>query len=121
MQKLNSFSQLAIGALSGIIILHMVMLLALFARVEPHPPAFVGPLIGATLAFSTFTISLIWSDHSRKLIALITSMLMALPSVGPHKFLTEPEALVLSPVILSGTAFLILLTIYIVESLRRQE
>jgi len=59
MKKLNSTAQLAVAALSGIIVLHIVSLLALFAQAEPRPPNFVGPLIGATMALSVFTVLLI--------------------------------------------------------------
>ena len=119
MQKLNPLNQLATAALIGIIALHIMMILALFAQIEPHPPAIVGPLIGATIACAAFTLILIRAQHRSRHIALIVSILLALPSVGPHKFLTEQNALTLSPVILSGTTFLIILIVYTVRDFRK--
>ena len=45
----------ALAALTALILLHTVMLGALFAGVDPHPPARVapfgmGPFLGATLS-----------------------------------------------------------------------
>lgn len=120
MKKLNSTAQLAVAALSGIIVLHIVMLLALFSQIEPRPPNFVGPLIGATIALSVFTVLLILLQHNGRLIAVAISMLMALPAVGPHKFLTESDPLVLAPMILTGTSFLIILIFYLVKNVRQR-
>lgn len=119
MNQLTSKAQLAVAALVGLLILHTVMLLALFSGVEPTPPAFFGPFIGTTIAAAAFAIPMILWQHEHRLISVIVVLLMAVPGVGPQKVLTEPDILVLLPIVFSGTICLGILIVYIVSERAR--
>ena len=114
MKTLNSNSQLAVASLIGLVILHVVQLGALFAQLELSPPMFVGPLLGATIAIQMITIPLILWQHRSRFLGVIAVVLTAIPSVGPQKFFIEPEALVLSPIIILGTILTTILIVYAV-------
>lgn len=103
MNKLTALSQLTLASLVGLIVLHTVMLLALFSGGEPSPPTFFGPFIGAMIAVTVFTIMLILCEHKYRWFSVLVVFLMALPGVGPQKVFTEPDILVLSPVVIFGT------------------
>ena len=115
MHKLSSTAQLTIAALTALLILHVVMLLALFSGVDPKPPAFFGPFIGATIAVSAFTIPLVMWQHKYRLLGTGAVLLMAFVGVGPHKIVTEPDILVLSPIVTMGTVCLGILVAYLVN------
>jgi len=112
MKTLNSITQLAVASLLGLVILHMVQLGALLAQLELSPPIFVGPLLGTAIAIQVTTIPLILWQHKSRLLWIMIVVLTAIPSVGPHKFIIEPNALILSPMIILGTIFMIILTVY---------
>jgi len=114
MKSLNSMTQLAVVSLLGLVILHIVQLGALFAQLELSPPMFVGPLIGTAIAIQTVTIPLILWQHRSRLLWIIAVVLTAIPSVGPQKFIIEPDALILSPMIIMGTIFTTVLIVYAV-------
>ena len=112
MKTQNSMTQLAVVSLLGLAILHVVQLGALFAQLELSPPVFVGPLIGTAIALQAATIPLILWQHKSRLLGLIAVVLTAIPSVGPQKFIIEPDALILSPMIILGTLFVTVLIVY---------
>ena len=114
MKTLNSTTQLAVASLLGLVILHLVQLGALFAQLELSPPMFVGPLIGTAVAIQAATIPLILWQHKSRLLWIIAVVLTTIPSVGPQKFIIEPEALILSPMIIMGTIFMTVLIVYAV-------
>ena len=114
MNQYQSRSQSAVAALIGVAVLNTVMLLALFAGADPAPPAFVGPLIGATIAAAACTIPLVLWRHRFRLAGTAIVLLTAIPGVGPQKFLIEPDILVLSPVVTLGTICLGILVAYII-------
>lgn len=116
MNNLNDRTQLVIAALIGLIIMHMVMLGALFSGVEPKPPAFFGPFIGATIAAAAATIFLLLTQHKYQVHAVLLVLLMALPGVGPQKIFIEPDILILSPIVLLGTGCLGILLTYLVKA-----
>ena len=47
MTQRSEENQNLIVSLIGILTIDIVLLLALFAEVDPHPPGFLGPFIGA--------------------------------------------------------------------------
>ncbi len=114
MKSLNSTTQLAVASLLGLVILHLVQLGALFAQLELSPPMFVGPLIGTAIAIQAVTIPLILWQHKSRLLWIIAVVLTAIPSIGPQKFIIEPDALILSPMIILGTIFTTVLIVYAV-------
>ena len=109
MTRLSPTAQLSLAALIGLSILHLMMLIALFSKAAVAPPDFVGPLNAAVLAIFMVTLWLVWNTHPAYKFWLALSALSALPGVGPHKLLIEADALVISPVVISGTLFVILL------------
>lgn len=114
MKTLNSTAQLAVASLLGLLILHVVQLGALFAQLELSPPTFVGPLIGTAIALQSVTIPLILWQHKSRLLWIAAVVLTSMPSVGPQKFIIEPDALILSPMIILGTIFTAVLIVYAV-------
>lgn len=114
MKSLNSMTQLAVVSLLGLVVLHMVQLGALFAQLELSPPIFVGPLIGTAIAIQAVAIPLILWRHKSRLWWVIAVVLTAIPGVGPQKLIIEPDALILSPMILIGTIFIAVLIAYAV-------
>ncbi len=121
MTSLNSTTQLAVASLLGLVILHLVQLGALFAQLELSPPLFVGPLIGTAVAIQMVTIPLVLWQHRSRLLWISAVVLTAIPSVGPQKFITEPDALILSPIIILGTIFMIILIVYAVTNNKVKE
>ena len=121
MKTLNSITQLAVASLLGLVILHVVQLGALFAQLELSPPMFVGPLLGTAIAIQAVTIPLILWQHSSRLLWIIAVVLTAIPSVGPQKLIIEPDALILSPMIILGTIFTTVLIVYAVAGSKVKE
>ncbi len=96
--------RLAIAALSSLVVLAAIMFIAMLAGVEPHPPSVRGPYLGAVLALGVGAIVLLALGERSGRWAGLLAALACLPSVGPHKFFTEPAAAALAPLILVGTA-----------------
>ncbi|KAA3665087.1 MAG: hypothetical protein DWQ04_02350 [Chloroflexi bacterium] len=114
MKTLNSTTQIAVVSLLGLMILHIVQLGAMFAQIDISPPTFVGPLLGGAIALQAATIPLIIWQHKSRMLWIVAVVLTAIPSVGPQKFITEADALLLSPMIILGTIFAISLIVYAV-------
>lgn len=112
-------AQAAIAALIGLIALHVVMLGALFGHVAPSPPPAWGPYIGATAALAALTVPLVWWGRAAGNACALAVALMGLVSVGPHKFVLDPAASVLSPVLVLGTMLVVVLVAATVADLRR--
>lgn len=113
MNHLTSKTQLTVASLIGLLVLHTVMLLALFSGTDPKPPAFFGPFIGATIAAAAFTIPMILWQHQYHHLSIAIVLLMAIPGVGPHKVLTEPDILLLLPIVILGTTCLGIMVSYL--------
>ena len=120
MKNLNSASQLAIASLIGLAILHLVQLGAIFAQLELSPPLFVAPLIGTAISIQLATIPLLVYQHKSRFWWMAAVILTAIPSVGPQKFFSA-DALILSPMIVCGTAFTIILIGYVLMSSKGAE
>ena len=76
---------LALGSLSGLVVLKLVMLGALYSRTPPFPPDFLSPFIGATLAVAALAAVLLLSRSRHALIPSLAFAAAALLSYGPHK------------------------------------
>jgi hypothetical protein len=85
---------LAIAALSGLAILKLVMLAAIFARSEPYPPPALAPLFAAGLALSALSAALILARTRWFAVPAGIVALESLLSFGPQKFLPGDTPLV---------------------------
>jgi hypothetical protein len=93
------------GALLTLAVQDMLLLLALFAQIEPHPPAAVGPFIGALLALC---LRVAWGLRrpTRWTHAFALAVALAhLPNFGPHKFFLA-QAPLIAPMVALGLALL---------------
>jgi hypothetical protein len=91
------------GAMLGLAMLKLVMLAALYARVEPHPPAEFAPLFGASLALSVLALALL-AGGSRWFVAPTALVLLeSLVSFGPHKFIIG-QSVAIYPAVAVGSA-----------------
>jgi hypothetical protein len=90
------------AALAVLFVLQVVMLGALFADVDPHPPLAIpfggmGPFLGAALA----VIVAAWISGSRGLGFVAAAL--ALVSFGPQKYL-DPQFALVFPAVLTAQA-----------------
>ena len=91
------------------------MFVAMLVGVDPHPPGVRGPYLGTLMALCAASLVLLKSgDPAGRWLGLLTAAAFV-PSVGPHKFFTEPAAVALAPLILAGTLAVVALGL----SLRR--
>lgn len=104
----------ALAALTTLILLQTIMLLALFAGVPPHPPVAtplfgIAPFIGASLsvALSALVVQPLTNIVGRCLSLL--AALMALVSFGPQKYLDVQFGLIWPAVILGQLAALVII------------
>ncbi len=105
----------ALAALTTLIVLHGVMLSALYAGVEPHPPARIplfgmAPFLGAVLAAAGAAMILgpVQTASGRVLSAL--ALLLSLVSFGPHK-LIDPAFPLIWPAVAAAWVALIALAL----------
>ena len=89
----------ASAALSGLIILQVTMLSALYAGVAPHPPATtplfgIAPFVGAAIAAAMAAIVMGPAETRAGRVLGVTAALMALISFGPQKYLDAQIALI---------------------------
>ena len=89
------------GSLIALALQDVLLMAALFAQVEPHPPASVGPLIGATLVLSLRAAWNLQQPGRWTYPLALVAALVHLPSFGPHKFLLS-QAPVIWPMVLLG-------------------
>lgn len=101
--RLSSSAPLAMAALAGLAVLVLLMFIAMLVGIEPHPPAARGPYLAAVLALLTAAWLLLSRGLPAGRWAGLLAALFVLPSVGPHKFWTEPAAAALAPLIAVGT------------------
>ena len=117
MEKPGWSIQIAVSSLAGLIILKGVLLGALWAQVQPHPPARVGPFIAASLSLAVLSIPLVWWRNKIGYIISIIVGLLGLVSFGPHKFFSE-SADQIFPAIIVGTVLSVVLIISSLASWR---
>jgi hypothetical protein len=104
-QLASRSDHLIAGALLTLAVQDALLLLALYAQLEPHPPASVGPFIGALLALSLRSAwGLRCPSRWTHALALVVA-LAHLPNFGPHKFFL-PQAPLIAPMVALGLALL---------------
>ena len=108
----------------ALIILHVVMLTAMYTRTAPHPPLEIplfalGPFFGAVLAIAA--IALVHLQHQSRTgyFACIVTGALAMISFGPHKILA-PEILQIWPAVLVGILCSIGLILVSITALRKE-
>lgn len=112
----------AIAALTSLIILQLIMLLALYAGVEPHPPATtplfgIAPFLGAALATATAALIIGPSrDMTGRGLSLLAAA-MALISFGPQKYF-DAQFLMIWPAVLAGQIAVIVVVYHAVRVYR---
>ena len=120
MEKPSWNIQMAVSALAGLILLKAVLLGSLWAQVQPHPPARVGPFIAASLSLAIASIPLVWWRNKIGYTSSILVGLLGLISFGPHKFFSE-SADQIFPAIIVGTVLSVVLIISSLASWRTKK
>lgn len=112
------------AALVALIILHAIMLGALYAKVPPHPPETtplfgIAPMIGTALAASLAAL-ILGSTETRagRLLSLLAAAI-ALISFGPQKYLDAQFPLIWPAVISAQVAIATIVTLSIREGRAR--
>lgn len=102
------------AALTALIVLQIIMLTALYAGIKPHPPTAtplfgIAPFLGASLSVAAGAIILgPLHDAAGRVLSLL-SVVMALVSFGPQKYLDAQFALIWPAVLLGQFAALLIL------------
>ncbi len=122
MEKPSWNIQMAVSALAGLILLEGVLLGALWAQVQPHPEARLGPFIAASLSLAIVSIPLVWWRSKIGYTTSIIVGLIGLVSFGPQKFFTESaSANQVFPAIIVGTVLSVVLIISSIASWRKEK
>jgi hypothetical protein len=103
--------QIGMASLVGLLALTVVQIMALFAKVEPHPPEFVGPFLGAVAALGFVCIVLMYGKSRVGIVSSILFAVTNIPGVGLHKLWTHPAANVLWPVVILGSVLIVALLV----------
>jgi hypothetical protein len=120
MEKPNWSIQITVSSLAGLILLKAVLLGSLWAQIQPHPPARVGPFIAASLSLAIVSIPLVWWRNKIGYTTSIMVGLLGLISFGPHKFFTE-SANQIFPAIIVGTVLSVVLIIGSIANWRKKK
>ncbi len=121
MEKPSWSIQIAVSSLVGLILLKGVMLGSLWAQVQPHPPAEVGPFIAASLSLAIVSLPLVWWRNKTGYIISIIVGVLGLVSFSPLKFFYDESAGQVLPVIIVGTVLVAALIISSVASWRKKK
>jgi hypothetical protein len=89
--------------LIGLLTIDIVLLLALFAQVDPHPPGFLGPFIGAMITLGIISVMLTFWERRIGLVAALIYGCANVLAVGPQKFFFDPNGQEVVPVVVLGT------------------
>ena len=113
------------AALATLIVLQIIMLSALYADIDPHPPVAtplfgIAPFLGASLSIALAAVILrpLQTVKGRSLSVL--AALMALVSYGPQKYLDPQFGLIWPAVILGQSAALVILYHALAEGRRKR-
>ncbi len=87
----------------GLLTIDIVLLLALFAQVDPHPPGNLGPFIGAMITLGIISLVLALWERTIGLIAAFIFGCLNIMAVGPQKLIFDPNGEAVFPVIVLGT------------------
>jgi hypothetical protein len=120
MYQQSKEDQNLIVSLMGLLTIDIVLLLALFAEVDPHPPGSLGPFIGAMISLGVISVVLVvWGRKIGILSAIVFGCLNIL-AVGPQKFFFDPNGSEVAAVVILGT-ILIGALFYSVLLIRKKE
>jgi hypothetical protein len=116
MNQLNKGIQGLLISLIGLLVIDVVLLQALFAQVPPHPPGNLGPFIAAMITLGVISPILIHWKNEMGLISSFIFGCMNILAVGPQKYLVDPNAELVVPIIILGTILTVSLffSIYLV-------
>ena len=103
MNQQSKENQNSIVSLIGLFTIDVVLLLALFAEVDPHPPGFLGPFIGAMISLGVISVALALWERKIGLISAIIFGGMNIMAVGPQKYFFDPNGTTVIPIIILGT------------------
>ena len=109
MTQQNKENQDLIVSLIGILTIDIVLLLALFAQVDPHPPGYLGPFIGTLISLGIISVVLTLWERKLGLISAIIFGCLNLLAVGPQKYFFDPNGTAVVPVIILGTILIVAL------------
>lgn len=91
------------AALSALLALSLFMAVAALAGTVPSPPHDKLPFVATNIAMAVAALVVVRAGHGSAPWVAVLAALTYLPSVGPHKFLTEVHATALAPVIVVGS------------------
>ena len=117
---LQSTRQAAQAALIALLAFSATMFAAALAGLQPSPPPDKLPFVATNLSLGLAACWLLAQRHRAAGGMALLSAIAWLPSVGPHKFFTEVHAPQLAPVIVVGSACVLVLALAGVRLLRRQ-
>jgi len=120
MTQQSEENQYLIVSLIGILTIDIVLLLALFAQVDPHPPGFLGPFIGAMISLGVISLVLAFWERKIGLITAIVFGCVNILAVGPQKYFFDPNGKAVVPVIILGT-ILIMALFYSILLVRKKD
>jgi len=100
----------AVGGIAGLAALKLVMLTALFAAVQPHPPQELAPLFGASLALSVLAIALLQAGSRWFLAPTVVVLIESLVSYGPQKFFIG-QSIAIYPAVAVGSSLILLVAL----------
>ena len=103
MTQQSEENQNLIVVLIGLLTIDIILLLALFAEVNPHPPGFLGPFIGAMITLGVISVVLALWGRKIGLISAIIFGCVNILAVGPQKFFFDPNGEEVVPIIVLGT------------------
>ena len=103
MNQQSKENQNLIVSLIGLFTIDIVLLVALFAQVDPHPPGFLGPFIGAMVSLGVISVVLALWERKIGLITAIVFGCLNILAVGPQKYFFDPNGEAVAPVIILGT------------------
>ena len=101
--KQSKENQNLIVSLIGLLTIDIVLLLALFAEVDPHPPGSLGPFIGAMISLGIISLVLAFWERKIGLISAIIFGCINILAVGPQKYFFDPNGTSVTPIIILGT------------------
>jgi hypothetical protein len=96
-------------SLIGLLTIDIILLFALFAQIEPHPPGYLGPFIGAMVSLGIVSVVLVYWDRKIGLVSAIIFGCVNILAVGPQKYLLDPNGVAIVPIIIFGTVLIVTL------------
>lgn len=111
------------GCVWILLVLHAVMLSALFTRTVPHPPFetplfALGPFLGAVLAIGVYALVQLSEKSRNGYWASFAVASLSLISFGPQKLLT-PEFAQIWPAVVLGMISAVVIIFLVIKTLRR--